>query len=391
MNILHVVPSYIPAFAYGGPIKVTHELCKTLVHQGIRVTVFTTNMNGKQTLNVDCNRAQCIDGVNVFYFPVTFMRSYCYSPRLGKELKKHVRNFDVVHVHSVYLYPTFIASFWCAKYNIPYIINPFGALDIDMMRLRGFIRKKVYLSFVETRNIDNAAAIQATSTYEKIKMQYFRFKSRIVIIPRGIDISQYVDCRDKGYLVKRYPELRGKKIILFLGRIHPKKGLELLADAFKMVIQSQPDARLVIAGIGDHSYNKKVRFFFKKKNINKHTVFTGILLGENKISAFYDSHVFVLPSYGDNFGVAVLEAMACGLPVIVSDRVGLCPDIEKHNAGFVTECNVNQIAEKILMVLRNDALQISLGQNGIKLVASKFTLDDVTIQTASLYRKVLSR
>jgi len=142
MKILHIVPSYIPAYNYGGPIKAVHSLCASLVKHGVDVSVFTTNIDQDGDLKVPLNKPVDMDGVKVYYYPVTFPRAYCYSGELGSAVRERIPEFDIVHTHSVYLYPTAIASLWSRRHKKPYILNPFGALDPSMIKLKKQFKKK---------------------------------------------------------------------------------------------------------------------------------------------------------------------------------------------------------------------------------------------------------
>lgn len=389
MKILHIVPSYIPAYRYGGPIKAVHGLCASLVKQGADVSVFTTNIGQDRDLNVPLNKPIDMDGVKVYYYPVTFPRFYCYSGQLGRAVKERIPEFDIVHIHSVYLYPTAIACRWCRRYKKPYILNPFGALDPSMIKLRSSFKKLLYIRLVESRAINSAKAIHVASRYEKGNYEMLGFKTPAIVIPRGVDLSEYEDRVKYQDLRRKYPELSGKKIILFLGRIHPKKGLDLLAAAFKKIVNARDDTFLVIAGSGDERYVSKIKNLFRKNGLSGRVLFTGMLLNSDKLAAFSGSDLFVLPSYGENFGIAVLEAMACALPVVVTNRVGLFPDIKEFNAGFITDCNSTHIADAILGLLNDDALRRNMGRNARRLAEEKFTLDHAANKMIEAYKHII--
>ncbi len=162
------------------------------------------------------------------------------------------------------------------------------------------------------------------------------------VVPLGLDIEEYSFNSTEGKLLSRFPELNGKKIILFLGRINFKKGLNILVNAFAAIARDQDDVHLLIAGPNDTGYGKKVSRWLKKENVYTKTTLAGMLQGEEKLEAFHISSVFVLPSYSENFGIAVLEAMACGLPVIVSDKVNLRPEVVASKAGEVVPCDAER-------------------------------------------------
>jgi glycosyltransferase involved in cell wall biosynthesis len=367
-----------------------HGLCRSLVKQGADVSVFTTNIDQNRDLDVPLNKPVDMDGVKVYYYPVMFPRRYCYSGQLGDAIREHIPEFDIVHIHSVYLYPTTIACRWCRRYKKPYILNPFGALDPSMIKLRSSFKKQLYIRLIESRTINSAKVIHVASLYEKHNYETLGFKTPAVVIPRGIDLSEYPLHTKDQYLVKKYPFLSGKKIILFLGRIHPKKGLDLLAGAFKKIVDMRDDVFLIIAGSGDQSYVSQIKQLFKKKGLSDHVLFTGMLLDFDKLSAFYGSNMFILPSYGENFGIAVLEAMACALPVVITNKVGLSPDVKECRAGIVTNCDQEEIAEAMLELFNNENAGKAMGESGRKLVEDRFTDDEAARRAMIMYKEVIT-
>ncbi len=391
MKILHVSPSYVPAYRYGGPVKATHELCRELARKGVDVTVFTTNLDGEKNLDVPLNTIQEIEGVKVIYHPVRFMRWYCYSKDLYDSLKNNISGFDCVHINSIYLYPTLVAAHWCRKCKIPYIIEPFGALDPAMIALKGELKKKLYINLIERRNVNGASAVHVTSLYEKNNLMSLGFNAPITVVPRGINIKEYSADGAISNLRQRYPQLEGKKVILFLGRIHFKKGLDLLASTFKKITQRRKDVYLVIAGPDEDGYADEVKKMFIRLGLGEHTIFTGMLLGQDKLSALYSSDVFVLPSYGENLGNAVLEAMACSLPVVITNRVGLYTYIEEYKTGIVTGCNSETITSAILRLLNEEALRRTMGKNARTLIEEQFNLDKIVDEMIQMYEHIINQ
>ncbi|MCX5706529.1 MAG: glycosyltransferase [Candidatus Omnitrophica bacterium] len=390
MKILHVIPSYLPAYRYGGPVKAVHELCRGLVNKGLDISVYTTNRDfGVRQLEVPINRVVDIDQVKVTYYSTRFIRKYYYSKTLSKSLQESIHTFDLLHVHSVFVYPTLIASRLCQKSNKPYIINPLGALDPSMIKLKSGFKKMLYINLVERYNIERAAVIHVASVYEEKRLFFLGFKTPVAIIPRGIDLNDYSG-NDINWLEERYPQLKDKKKILFLGRVTYKKGFILLAQAFEMVLRNH-DAYLIIAGPSDGNYIDKVRQMFAKAGLSRNVIFTGMLLDKEKFSVLYSSDIFVLPSYGENFGIAVLEAMACKLPVVITDQVGLYPDVEEYKAGIIASCNPLKIANAILQLLNNEDMRKAMGENGRKLVEDRFTSDKIADSMANLYEKILNK
>jgi glycosyltransferase involved in cell wall biosynthesis len=388
MKILHVIPSYLPAYQIGGPVKFTHDLCKALVSHGVEVSVFTTTA-GLDRIPRPLPCKNNIDGVDLTYFPSSFFKKYNHAYGIARAIRKRVRDYDLVHIHSVFSYTTLVASSACRKNNIPYILNPLGALDADMINLKNTLAKKAYLEMIEKNNIEGASVIHLASDYERRKFQALGFGQKIEIIPPGLDLSEY---NKQGDILRiRYPKLKEKKIVLYLGRIHPKKGLEILLKAFAKVIMARDDTYLVVAGPID-GYAKKIISFVKKESVlNKRVIFTDMLLGTDKVAAFYASDVFVLSSYGENFGVAALEALACGVPVVLTKEVGLSPDVEEYGAGFIVKQDALEISEAIEKLLCNHDLREAISLHARSLAQERFNLDIIVNKVIGLYESIIKK
>ena len=393
MRVLHVIPSYVPAYRYGGAVSAVHGLCKYLVVRGVDVSVYTTMMDGDRDLDVVPGKEVCVEGVKVRYFEPEFPRRYYRSRALSTALKKNIKTFDIVHMHSVYLYPTLIASYWCRKYAVPYLIRPFGMIDPDMIRLRSSIMKRLYIALVERRNFTAATVIHLTSREEKRKFLSVLggLEKSIVVVANGVDIDDFRETECVARLTDRYPQLRGKKVILFLGRLHNKKGLDLLVPAMEKIIKHREDARLVIVGPNEGGYGDTIKERFFEASLGRYVLFTGQLVGAEKFALFHDSSVFVLPSYGENFGVAVLEAMAAGVPVVVSDKVALSSQVSECEAGEVIGCDPGQIAEAVLHLLNDPVEAIAKGERGAALVRERFSWEVISGNMLSLYERILER
>ena len=180
-------------------------------------------------------------------------------------------------------------------------------------------------------------------------------------------------------------------MILFLGRINFKKGLDLLALAYGIVARQRDDVHLVLAGPDNEGYGRKVRKWLTEEGVLERVTFTGMILGKTKVAALRDADVFVLPSYTENFGVAVVEAMTCGLPVVISNKVNIWNEVTEAEAGVVVNCKPNELAEALLELLDDPEYRKSLGKNGKKLVSAKFTWDKVAERMIKVYENILGK
>ena len=392
MKILHIVPTYLPAYRYGGPIKTVHELNKWLVKKGCEATVYTTNIDGEGVSNVPLGEEVNVDGVKVFYFPVSF-RPWQYSRQLRRALAKNINDFDLVHITSVFLSASTLGAYYAKKFNKPYIISPRGSLMAEPLKKSG-LKKKIYLFLVEKKNLANASAIHFTTEMEK--EEYLKAGlplKKAIVIPNGIE-REVAQNLTRNYAEKSFRKKFGifsdKKIVLFLSRISWKKGLDTLIPAFAEVIKKEPKTVLVIAGGDDEGYGENLKSQISNLKINNSVIFTGMLLGNDKIAAYRESDVFVLPSYSENFGQTVVESMACGTAVVITKNVGVAPSVERVGTGIVIEKDERQLTEAILKILGNPKIAVEMGKRGRELVEKEFFWPEIAEKFMKEYNVIIN-
>ncbi|MEO8033156.1 MAG: glycosyltransferase, partial [Acidobacteriota bacterium] len=316
MRILQVVPTYLPARRYGGPIESVHGLAKALTARGHTVDVMTTNVDGPGVSDVPLGVAVDLEGVAVRYFPSPWPRLY-WSPAMKTALKRDIVQYDVVHGHSIFLWPTAAAFRESFRAQVPYLISPRGMLVPELIRRKSALAKKTWLRFVERSNFEHAAAIHFTSEGELRDAERTNLPlPSPFIIPNGIDLPPESDM------------VRERRTLLYLGRINWKKGIEQLIRALPLL----QDARLIIAGNDEENYRAKLPR-------NDQVTFVGQVSGNEKDVLLRQATMLVLPSQNENFGNVVLEAMATGTPVVVTAGVVLAPDVDRAHAGVVVANN----------------------------------------------------
>jgi glycosyltransferase involved in cell wall biosynthesis len=393
MRILSVSPSYWPAFQYGGPIYSVHGLNKALAKKAIDITAYTTNvgLDGKVTVNKEVD----VDGVKVTYFTFSNFFEFIgttgwqFSLPMTRALKRSLKMFDVTYIVAVWNYPAIVAPHYCRKYKKPYIIAPRGAL-YPYSANKKFWKKWPYYHLIIKKGLKGATAIHYTTKDEQDQVHRFLgFKSTGLIVPNGIDISEFSDLPDTGRLRSRYPYLKGKKVILFLGRIHSIKGLDILVKAYATLRKDRNNVHLLIVGNDEGGYQKKVLDLIKKEQIQGEVTFTGMLTGKEKLEAYVGSDMFVLASYSENFGLSVIEAMACNLPVLISDKVGIHEDIARARAGIVINTDPKQLAKVMLHLLDNTDICKEMGNNGRRLVQEEFTWDKVADHMIAAFNQIV--
>ena len=384
MNLLQVVPSI--SGRHGGPARAVLELSEALAARGHRVRIFATDHGYKER---EAESELPTNGTEVELFKLRWPRLYFYSPSLKQALKRSIRNFDIVHIHGLWLHPTLAASRICRAAGIPYVIRPCGMLNPRSMSHHRF-RKYLYHWLIESENLNSAQAIHFTTQDEKDRSDRYGLSPRAIVIPLGLKLNDYLSLPPKGEFRKRHPHLEGKKIILYLGRINFIKGLDLLAAAFAELVRSVKGIHWVIAGPDDKGYGKKLKRWINAKRIENAVTWTGFLEGREKLTLLRDSDIFCLPSYQESFGLAALEAMAAGLPVVVSNQVSICREIESAQAGFVTPLNVLELRSGLNRLLQDQFLRDTMGRNGQKLVQEKYGWDRIAQDLTQLYERICS-
>lgn len=398
MNILHVIPSYAPAWRYGGPIAAVLGLTRELAAQGHNVTVMTTNIDGPGTLDVPTEQAVPMDGVQVWYYPVQRPRWYCFSRSLGRALRDRVGDFDIVHIHSIYLWPTTVAAYWCRRRGVPYLIHAAGALDPVSISnsyagrrasVSTALKKWLYFNTVGRRDINGAAGMHYTSQVDMDVSRSLGTRPPGHILPFGVKAPGREGVASGLRLRDRHPELRDKKIVLFMSRLDPIKGLDILIEALGTLAAGRDDFALVVAGGGDRDYQGQMTSLVSGLGLQDRTVFLGMVVDNDKWSVLFDSDMFVLPSHHENFPMAVVEAMAAGLPVVVSDRVKIHQEVADAGAGVVTGLDPQEVAETVDGLLTDDVRRRQMGASAEAMARERLSWEQAARNTAREYESVV--
>lgn len=387
MKILHVVPSL--ALRHGGVSVSVRELCAGLAQNGVSVTIYTTWRGYNEKTDAPLDQQLRALGVSIEYFPVHrwnwLGQRYSFSPALKKTLENTLPSFDLVHIHSVWLYPTLIASRLCRRFKIPYLLSPCGALDPYGMRQRGLL-KKLYGFFIERFSLIHAGRIHFTSPLEASRAFRFGTKTPHAVIPCSIGYET-IPKTTPGDFRKNHPEIGNRSILLFLGRMHLKKRPDLLAYMLEK-IPCKENLHLVFVG-PDEGAAKSVKTALKRTGLLDHATFVPTLSGGEKWACYRDSHLFLLPSRDENFGITVLEAMAAGLPVMISPEVGIAAWVARNRCGKVEPVNSKQWADALISMLENPSELNSMGKAGQQLAKTVFSTTEVSKQIRDLYQDIL--
>jgi len=389
LKILHVTPYYYPAIQFGGPVQAVHLLNKFLARKGIDIDVYSTTAGLKKSNINYTNLIKDIDKLRVHYFGYIGYDQFNFSIKICLELIKNITNYDLVHISLVWNFPVFCSSVACIMKNIPFIISPHGTLNYEAINIKSKNKKKFYFKLIAQHYLKRASAIHFTTEDEKENvLNHLKLNNRNFIVPNGIDVEEYKQLPQAGSFKKKYPLLMNSKYILFLGRINYKKGLDLLAKAFGDLSRIYPDLYMVVAG-PDNSYQKELEKILRELHVFERVVFTGLLSGVDILEAYTDAELFVLSSYSENFGMTVIEAMACGTPVVISNMVGIHREVKKNNAGIITENKVESLVDAIRSLLENRELSKKYSDNGKQFVSRYYDIDKVADMMIREYEKIL--
>lgn len=381
VKVLHVIPG-ISVF-YGGPSKATIELCREIQRHGFDVEIATTDADLQGNLPVPLGAPIDEHGVTLWVFRSPAFAKYGYSPDLTRWLRQHVREYRLLHLHGFFSYPLLPAAFFAKQYDIPYIVRPIGHLNPWSLHQRG-ARKRLFFELFGRTLLRGAAAIHATSELERRSLARLGFGEKAVVIPLGVDLPHPARLAREPAAPPSPPRL------LFLSRIDPKKGLPALLEAVRLIKDRGQPIVLTIAGTGDAPYLQAMKDLVRHLAIEQEVRFSGFVVGAEKSCYLAESDVFVLPSYDENFGLAVAEAMAAGLPVIVSDGVALAREVADAGAGLVVPAgSVDALCQAILRLTSDEETRRTMGRRARALVERWFTWDRVGHQLADLYQTIL--
>lgn len=370
MNVLQICPHYYPATQFGGVVQVAHSISKELIRQGHNVCICTTNLQDHtHDLTLPTDTQVLVDGARVFYEPVIISRYWGFSLALAKRIFIECDRADIIFVHFHYQFASVIGGFISRLKKKPYIVFTHGSLNRYGIDRQSRFRKLIYLLLAERRNFTHAKFVAYHSIEE---LDNSLVMGTPYIVPNGIEVHDALTLPAKGMFRSQHPGFDTALIYLYLGRLAPGKGLDLLIHAFKDLLVSHPEARLVLAGSDEKGYGTVLHRLVQEYDLSKEVLFTGFVSGTSKLSILQDADIYVLPSSSEGVSMAMLEAMATGIPVIVSDRVGLYRTIQAEECGIVVSQKREHLLQA-LQILADSDDRIQVGRRGQTLVSHKFT------------------
>lgn len=387
IDVTHVIPYMHPAA--GGPPIVVDRFCQRLAQRGRVVHVVTTDALAP-AIGPDW-AAPYRTRYDLDVLKTRRRGPYALAPGLVKRLRPVIMASRLVHLHTLWSFPTYAAAYLCRKFGVPYVVMPHGMLDPHSMQ-RKSLKKRLYGSLFEWPNLRRAAAMIYTHSDEQcLAGQSVRRLPPGFVVPLGADKPPAVP-RDQlahAFFESR-PALKGRRLVVFLSRLHSKKGLDLLLPAMAILAQSHPDAHLLLVGPADPDYAPTVRQLIVQHALETRVTLTGALHGQAKWQALAAADVFALPSYQENFALVVVEALAMGLPVVLSRRVNIWRDVVDSGAALPCDLDPPSVAASIAKFFDNPDLRARATACGPRLVDQQFNWDHSVSQLEHVYAQVLA-
>lgn len=396
MDILHVVPSFYPCLSAGGVVNASYQLSQKQTEKGNKVSVFTTD-SCKKRLKLEKRYDVNVNGVKTFYFRnlSNYLKSsflidtpYSMAFKAGKMIKNH----EILHIHEHRHSLAIIASHYARKNAIPYVLQAHGSV------LPFFQKESLKEIFDKLRGfkiLHNASKVLALTDIEK--KQYLKMgiiEENIEIVPLGINLKEYENLNSKGKFRSKYGIAKDDKLILFIGRIHKIKGLELLVKSFKLLkndlkeeLKTNSNLKLAIVG-PDDGFLDELKKLIRKLNIKNDIILPGPLFEDDKKSAIVDCDIFVMPSKYESFTTSGLEAMACEKPVVLTKNNHIHNWVN-NNVGFSCEYDEKDLVDSIKKLLFDEKLIKKFGKKGRKLVEEEYNWISIEKQIRNIYNSIL--
>ncbi len=385
LRILHVIPSVSPLD--GGPSAAIALMERGLTEAGVAVTTLTTD---------HCLEAGALGaslGRTTTPFGRVYVRQrtdfYKVAPGAVTYLARHARSFDVIHIHALFSFLPTVAALIAHRQGVPYIVRPLGTLNRYGLTRRRARLKLLSIGLLERRILERAAAVHFTARAELDEAREQGLSFRGVVVPLGIEDERSIDGSAAGAeLRQRYPLLAGRRLVLFLSRIDPKKNLEALIDAFASSPRLQASAALMVAGSGETAYVADLQARAVAKGVSPLIAWLGHVGGEAKAGAFAWADIFALPSHSENFGIAAVEAIRAGLPCVIGKGVAIAGEIEACGGGLAVAPDAEAVAVALERLVADDALRTTMGTKARGIAEREYSLHGMTKQLIELYETV---
>jgi glycosyltransferase involved in cell wall biosynthesis len=388
MRILVCSTGFLPADAAGGVPYSTFNLCKALVRAGADVRVLTTDRNGIQRLDVPTDCWTAHEGIPVWYAK-TAPGPFLFARSAGAAVAEVVPSVDcVINSGTLWVHLGFLAWRAARRHGKPSITYLRGLLDPWAMDFKP-VRKRTYWYLCGKRILDDSAAVVALHEQERERIRALGITTRIEVIPNGAAIPGDTDSLGRDLIDTRFPALSGRRYVLFLGRVHQKKGMDVLIPAISEMLAAGQAAAFVIAGPIESGYAAVFSELVRANALDGRIILTGTVGGNLKTALLRHADLFVLPAYSEGQPVAVLEALLCGCPVIITRQCNV-PEVEEAKAGLIIDPDRRQLVEAMRLILQSGDLRRAMADRARTLAKEKFDWDPIGERTLALCRALAS-
>jgi glycosyltransferase involved in cell wall biosynthesis len=402
MHILYVTVGYKPAYRLGGPIASVAALAEGMVARGHHVTVFATNSDADQDLDVPTDRAVEVDGVEVWYFRrreplkpylpwIKYLSQsigYMITPALPAVMRSMLPRIDVVHTQMPFIYPTQAAARLALAAEKPLFYSQRGAYDSTRLEFRAW-KKSIYIRLIERPIMRRATGLVALTPEEIDSFRTFGIETPIHLVPNGIEVTDFRRAARPGALAGLGISAV-HQVILFMARLHQTKGPDLLVEAFIRIAREHQDAILVVAGNDEQGLLPKLRARLAECDLAGRLIAPGLVSGEQKLDLLARADLFVLPSLGEGLSMATLEALASGTPAILSRQCNLSI-VDDAGAGAVVERTAEAFAQAIGRLLADRRALADAGERAYGLARDHFGWAPVLDRLENIYSSALER
>lgn len=386
MKVLHIVSGL--SASGGGTSAFVPDLCRSLKEIGTEVTLATIV---RSDVSSAARKAES-DGVAIQMYELTTihrpLRTLSYSIGLDRAMKHLVAAVDVVHLHGLWQWPCWRAAWEAKRQGKPYVVQTHGFLEPERLK-KSAIKKKIVGALVERRVLNGASRLIATAQSEAEGLREYGLTRPIDIVPIGMDTSSIDEAVRGIELFKKWSISEGKRVLLYLSRIAPIKGLDMLAEAWGRMAEFHDEWQLVIAGPGDRGFEEVVQNDFKRRIHDNSVTFTGPVYGPEKFKLLKSADAFVLPTRSENFSIAVQEALAAGLPVVCTKGAPWA-SIEREGCGYwvdISSAGIEFGLRKVLSLSESERRVIT--ENGKRFIRRAFNWDGIAKQMVGVYRRAI--
>ncbi|WP_042342279.1 glycosyltransferase [Calothrix sp. PCC 7507] len=389
MRVLHVIPSI--SQVRGGTSLAVLDMVKALRINNVDAEIVTTNDRGDYLLNVPLQQRIEYQQVPIWFFSrfspvIKAVREYAFSWQLTIWLWQNISQYDILHIHAIFSYASTIAMAIARCKRVPYIVIPHGLLS-EWSLQQSKLKKQIYLCLIEQKNIKNSQAIHFTSEQEQQEFINLGFCLPSFVLPLGLFLPTVIP--NARYQLRQLLNLPANEpVILFLSRLHPKKGLDYLIPALGKLTHHR--FTFVLAGSGDEEYEAEIESLLFANGIRDRTYLAGFIAGETKNLFIQGADLFTLTSHSENFGMVVLEALAVGIPVLLTPGVALASMVQQYQLGYVTQLDVSAIALAIEDYLSHPQGAQDMSDRARKIIIKQYTWNQIAARIVEIYQTILT-